>query len=165
MRKKLLKRLYGIINNNNFGYMKSFLLGILILGLSVNLQAQVEIDSIQLYSNLKPRGMTTAGVHSDFMVLEKKSWPHKSISDQEISKINTIIARAREKKHFQSKLGILGLFGYIYSSGKPYKVFLTGDMIYVLDLKKNYFILNMEDQEWLRDFVQRHIGEKYIEYE
>lgn len=119
----------------------------------------VQISNARIYLYSGNKGFTTAGAYSHFDDMIKSGTKTKQLADIDIKSIQTILNKAEQKKHWQTKVGINITFCEI--SFKEIdtlsKVILrTGkEKTIITDLTRNidYIITDSEDISWLLAFT------------
>lgn len=110
------------------------------------------------------RGFTTAGASSEFKELKKINVNLIEVKIQDIERIESIIAKAKCKRHTQSKLGIGMLFCIALIGNEDVDILLGSNLIVDFSNYKNYWIKDKKDQSWITNFIER-VKEEPIEEE
>lgn len=157
--------------------MKSLYLSLLVCFtncLTAYSQIPGNIDNIIVYADFSKHGYTTASAYSHFDELERDNIERVVVSEEDKSKIESIINSAQKKKHYQTKVGTQNLFCEIVFSGSehPHRALISGVIVntnmfgkknkptvVLADLTemKNYLITKAKDLEWISGFREKII--------
>jgi hypothetical protein len=119
----------------------------------------VKISDARVYLYSGNKGFTTAGAYSHFDDMIKTGIKTKQLINIDIKKIQSILNKAEQKKHWQTKVGMNITFCEISfkETGILSKVIIrTGrEKTIVTDLTRNidYNITDSEDISWLLAFT------------
>lgn len=119
----------------------------------------IQISNVRVYLYSSNKGFTSAGAYSYFDDMIKSGIKTKQLADNDIKSIQTILNKAEQKKHWQTKVGIHITFCEINLKDNDIlsKVIIrTGkEKTIITDLTRNidYIITDTKDLSWLLAFT------------
>lgn len=121
----------------------------------------VKIDNVKVYKDFKIRGYTTAGAYTHFDDMTQERVEFFEMSNMDKEKLEQVLNTAKQKKHFQTKLGINNIFCEVKFVGQyqfsRVVIGLGPDKSIITDLTamKNYIITNPSDLQRLSTFTEK----------
>lgn len=89
--------------------------------------------------------------------LVKSNTKSIEVDSSDLSKMITILEKAKPKKNPIYKPAVNSLYGKVEIEGKLVNIRISSDIIYINEgEKKHYFIKNKEDIEWMKSFSKKY---------
>lgn len=138
-----------------------FLLGLSNCKASQQSNAIMKIESLKVYKYFDQTGFTTVGAYTHFDDLKKQGTQQLYVSSVDAEKLQQIMNRAKQMRHFQRKLAGGLIFCEMQFLGQPLEsrvvISIGTEASGIMDLsaRKDYVIKDSSDLEWLSGFIKR----------
>jgi hypothetical protein len=116
---------------------------------------KLKIQEMWVYNYSETRGYTSGGAVRQFEILENKNDKQK-MNKEDLNSIQNIIFKSKVKKLFPSKTGTNLLFLQIIDTNHiSANVIVNYGCIRDFTNRKDYWITDKNDQEWLALFIKK----------
>ncbi|WP_143764599.1 hypothetical protein [Owenweeksia hongkongensis] len=122
---------------------------------------QIGLDSVCVYLEISERGHTTAGAYTHFNDLKDRGIQKMCISMEEKIRLQEIMNRAKQKRHFQRKLAMGLVFCEVSFENSAFNsrvaIWVGSEVGDIMDLssRKDYLVTEKRDLEWLMGFKNK----------
>jgi hypothetical protein len=114
------------------------------------------IKEIWVYDYFDLRGYTTAGAYGKMIRLEEEGVSKFKLEKNDTDSLCRILQETLPGKLFHTKLGVELILGEIVLiNGQKLKIIIASNVISVDVLKKNYWVKDERNLEWLDGFRNR----------
>jgi hypothetical protein len=115
-----------------------------------------DAQEIWIYNYFPLRGYTTAGAYGEIIRLEEENAPKFKLEQNDVDSLCCTLREALPEKLFHTKIGQNLIFAeVILKDGQRSMILITPYVISIEFIKKNYWIRDENNKQWLFEFRDR----------